>query len=65
MEKVENATPVTEYRRTVDAPDADSAATAVKALAKATGWRVRTVKAVRPHEAPGRWSVTLAVEPQP
>ena len=35
------------YTRTVDAPDSATAQEAVKALAKAEGYRVRTVRSVR------------------
>lgn len=50
----------TDYSRTVDAPDADTAAAAVKALARGEGYVVRTVRRITAPE-PGRWTVVLAV----
>ena len=55
------------YTRTVDAPDSATAQEAVKALAKAEGYRVRTVRSVRLVAAPvqltpARYRVELAVE---
>ena len=54
------------YTRTVDAPDAGAAQEAVKVLAKAEGYRVRTVRSVRLMVAPvqtasARYRVELAV----
>ena len=58
---------VTPFARTVDAPDSATAQEAVKALAKAKGYRVRTVRSVRLVAAPvqltpARYRVELAVE---
>ena len=55
-----------DYRRTTDAPDSAAAQHAVKLLAKAEGYTVRTVKSVRlvapPNQlTPARYTVTLAV----
>lgn len=58
---------VTPFARTVDAPDSATAQEAVKALAKAEGCRVRTVRSVRLTLSPKygdtpRYRVELAVE---